>query len=208
MTNPYGEWTTLDKLRPGAVFEDAYGVRHVKAYLAGVDGVVFAIALLDGVRDHLFPSAEVREIDLAALDRENVEMANLVHDRREDAASWVEHGAAMERTAILDIARWYQERPDSLSTMLDEAVARIAVRGPVLPQLPPDRLAAENRRLLALLKTLEWSGSDHDTSRALWWCCCPVCRRAHSGSSSDAIVHYHAADCSLAIAIGAKRHDQ
>ena len=106
---------------------------------------------------------EVREIDLAALDRENVEMANLVHDRREDAASWVEHGAAMERTAILDIARWYQERPDSLSTMLDEAVARIAVRGPVLPQLPPDRLAAENRRLVELLKTLEWSGSDHDT---------------------------------------------
>lgn len=158
-------WVEARSISPGQLcVTEAGALYYVRAqYPFGVR----AYTIMKGSETHQLPlDLLVRPIDLRSLlerarelEAENAEMARIVHDRREEASPWIEHGAAMERGAAVDVIRrlsanhWpaINVRPhlNQALAVLEAAAEAIAARGPVLPQLPSDLLRAENDRLRA-----------------------------------------------------------
>ncbi len=113
-----------------------------------------------GITHSMLSRLLVRPIDLLALLAEYDEMSGILHDRREDQAPWIERGAAMERSAILHMLKmhlaFFQNRDgfELVRKCLEGRIDEVRSRGPILPQLPPDRLKAENERLRAALERI------------------------------------------------------
>ncbi len=108
----------------------------------------------------------VRPLDLPALlasHDEAIALRQAFADVRQDGAGWVEHGARMERAAVLESleslkeARWatmpaYRE---TVEIILEDVAKLIASRGPVVPRLPVDTLVEENNRLREQVERLK-----------------------------------------------------
>ncbi len=163
-------WTTLGELAPGTLFQTRDGLIGVLPVDRGsrtpeyCDAVCLSAGVfIPGAYMVLLKTTPAQVINLEALNRENADMARLVHDRREEAGRWIEYGAARERAecvrmllAEADGCKANEPLAGDMASAerMCEATCRrlakeISQRGDVLPPLPPDAMAERIRELEA-----------------------------------------------------------
>jgi hypothetical protein len=170
------EWTTLAKIPPHSLFitdEGAVGVLNevrddcVHVRLNEVRDDCVHVRLVDPNRSvALIGSTPCRVIDLPALLKEQAFMADMLYDLRQEHATGIEHGAALERGVLLsvllaqeneciasaheaDVQGFGNARAQELggANYLRRIIGIVEARGPILPDLPPECLRDELARL-------------------------------------------------------------
>lgn len=105
------------------------------------------------------------------LERENDDLSLIIHDRREDHATWIEHGAKMALRRVADEADRLYSLPEGDGQPWATALRGLVEScGPILPSLRVDQLAAESARLRKALEKVAAeaeSWSEYGACRAI-----------------------------------------